>query len=412
MTPDAPDLAPDEARRLVAATERWFLRRGTPHFIDRYRASEDVFTRTLPVLGFVVLVELLGAARLEWHWWQNALAVVGGVGVLVGAWAAINHLRDRPAFQAPDDVGVVELAAFVVLPAGLPLVFGGQVGSALATAVANLVVLVTIYLITSYGLVPMSRWALGQTSRQLGTVLGLFGRALPLLLLFSVGLFVNTEVWQVATTLDGVLFWTVVGFFVLIGLVFLLLRLPGEVGALRDQLRGEGLVDACAASPLAAVARAEVGGTRPDPDPVPLSRRQQGNVLLVLLFSQAVQIALVTVTITGFFLLFGLIAIRPEVVGSWLGEASTAGELARWRWFGHDLVVTRALLHVAGFLGALSGFYFTVYVITDATYRSEFFTEIVEEVRQSLAVRTVYLALVRRLEAGGGPVAGVDPGAG
>ena len=49
----------------------------------------------------------------------------------------------------------------------------------------------------------------------------------------------------------------------------------------------------------------------------------------------------------------------------------------------------------AGFIGALSGFYFTVYVITDATYREEFFTEIVREVRQSLAVRTIYLALVR-----------------
>ena len=52
-------------------------------------------------------------------------------------------------------------------------------------------------------------------------------------------------------------------------------------------------------------------------------------------------------------------------------------------------------MHVAGFLGVVSGFYFTICVITDATYRSEFFTEIVREVRQSLAVRTIYLALVR-----------------
>ncbi len=31
-----------DARRL-ADTERWFLKRGIPHFIDGYRASEDVF---------------------------------------------------------------------------------------------------------------------------------------------------------------------------------------------------------------------------------------------------------------------------------------------------------------------------------------------------------------------------------
>jgi hypothetical protein len=132
-----------------------------------------------------------------------------------------------------------------------------------------------------------------------------------------------------------------------------------------------------------------------DATPVPLGRRQQGNVLLVLLFSQAVQVLLVTVTVAGFFFVFGLIAIRPEVIAAWLGDAIGPGELASWTWFGHDVVVTRALLHVAGFLGVVSGFYFTICVITDGTYRSEFFTEIVSEVRQSLAVRTIYLARIR-----------------
>ena len=70
--------------------------------------------------------------------------------------------------------------------------------------------------------------------------------------------------------------------------------------------------------------------------------------------------------------------------------------LATWELFGREIELTRALIHVAGFLGALSGFYFTVYVITDATYREEFFTEILAEVRQSLAVRNVYLALRAR----------------
>ena len=36
---------------------------------------------------------------------------------------------------------------------------------------------------------------------------------------------------------------------------------------------------------------------------------------------------------------------------------------------------------MAGFLAAFSGLYFTVYVLTDATYRSEFFDEVVGEVR-------------------------------
>jgi hypothetical protein len=382
-----------DAPALVAATEEWFLHRGIPHFIDRYRASEDVFTRTLPALTLVFLLEVLGAVNLDWVWWANLLALVGGAAVLVGAWSLVNRARGRPWHQRPDEVGTVELAIFVLVPASLPLVFGGQVASAALTALANLLLLAAIYAITSYGLVPMTRWALGQTVRQVGAVLDLFGRALPLLLLFTVALFINTEVWQVSASLDGVLFWATVGFFVLAGLAFLLVRLPSELGDLRDQIAGDAVVAATAGSPLAPVAGRIVASGRVEV--VPLTRRQEGNVLLVLLFSQAVQVLLVTLTVAGFFLVFGLVAIRPEVVGAWLGEEIGRGELASWEWFGRRMEITRALLHVAGFLGALSGFYFTVYVITDATYRQEFFEEIVGEVRQSLAVRNVYLAIVR-----------------
>jgi hypothetical protein len=389
-TPD--ERAADDA--LIHATERWFVRRGTPHLIEGYRASEDVFTRALPVLGLVFVGGLFGAANLEWRWWQNLLALAAAVALVVGLWAAINRARGRRWSQLPDRVGVVELAVYLIVPTILPLLFGGQVGSAAANFAGNLALLAVIYLVTSYGLIPLTRWALGQTARQIGTVLGLFGRALPLLLLFSVALFINTEVWQVASSLDGILFWATIAFFVLVGTAFLLLRLPGELKVLRDQLRGPALVHACEGTPVAAEAeRLEATGVVVEA--VPLSKRQQGNVLLVLLFSQAVQVILVTIAISGFFFAFGLVAIRPEVTAAWLGDIGTE-VVARWDVFGREVQLTRALIHVAGFLGALSGFYFTVYVITDATYREEFFTEILDEVRQSLAVRNVYLALLSR----------------
>ena len=385
-------LAPDDAH-LIAATERWFLKRGTPHFIDGYRASEDVFTRALPVLGLVFVLEVLGAANLEWGWVANVGAVLAAVAAIVGAWALVNRARGQRWSTLPQRVGPVELGAFLVVPTALPLVFGGQLGSAAVSLAGNLALLGLVYLVTSYGLVPLTRWALGKSRREIATVLGLFGRALPLLLLFSVALFINTEVWQVSASLSGLLFWTTVAFFVLIGTAFLLIRLPAELGRLREQVVGPALVDACAGTPMAVAAeQLEAEGAV---EPVPLTRRQQGNVLLVLLFSQAVQVVLVTVAITAFFFAFGLVAIRPPVVAAWLGDIGTE-VLASWELVGQRFEVTRAHLHVAGFLGALSGFYFTVYVITDATYREEFFTEVLDEVRQSLAVRNAYLALVRR----------------
>ncbi|MCU1354827.1 MAG: hypothetical protein JWM89_245 [Acidimicrobiales bacterium] len=42
------------------------------------------------------------------------------------------------------------------------------------------------------------------------------------------------------------------------------------------------------------------------------------------------QVLLVTVTIGLFFFVFGLLAIRPEVVRTWLGADIGAGELATW----------------------------------------------------------------------------------
>jgi hypothetical protein len=220
----------------VAATERWFLRRGIPHFIEDYSAGEDVFTRTLPVLGLVLGAQLFGAMNLDWAWWANLGALAGAVALVAVGWAAINLWQGEPAWRRPQRVGPVELGAFVVLPALPPVVFGAQLTWAAATAAGNLLLLGLVYLVTSYGLIPMTRWALGQTVRQVGAVTGLLGRALPLLLLFSVTLFINTEVWMVAASLDGPRLALTAGLFVLVGTLFLFSRLPGE---LRD-LSGRG----------------------------------------------------------------------------------------------------------------------------------------------------------------------------
>jgi hypothetical protein len=371
----------------LVATERWFLRRGIPHFIEDYSAGEDVFTRATPVLGLVFIVEMLGAVNLDWPWWANAAAIPGAVAVVAAGWALVNRLRDEPTWQLPTHVGTVELAAFVVLPALLPLVFGGQVRSALATAAGNLLLLAIVYLVTSYGLFAMTRWALGQTIRQLGAVTGLLGRALPLLLLFSVTLFINTEVWQVASTLDGTLLAATISVFVVVGTLFLFSRLPGELRALAA--RGPVVEECCAGTPLEAAAPGLAAGARLPP----LSRRQRGNVLLVLLFSQAVQVVLVSLVMGLFFLVLGMLTIRPEVVATWLGDLGPPTELASVRVAGHDFVLSRALFNVAGFLSGFAGFYFTVYAVIDPTYREQFFDGIVAEVRQAMGVRAAYLAL-------------------
>jgi cell wall assembly regulator SMI1 len=56
------------------------------------------------------------------------------------------------------------------------------------------------------------------------------------------------------------------------------------------------------------------------------------------------------------------------------------------------------------FLAAFSGLYFTVYVVTDESYRVQFFTGVLREMEKAVAVRTVYRHLCRRRDAEGGAV--------
>ena len=117
------------------------------------------------------------------------------------------------------------------------------------------------------------------------------------------------------------------------------------------------------------------------------------NLGLVVLFSQGVQIVLVSLMIGVFFIVFGLLTVTPATAALWSGVSVNV--LADWQWWGRPVALTTELLQVAGFLTAFSGFYFTVYVLTDVTYRREFLDDVLGEVREALAVRAVYLAAVR-----------------
>lgn len=369
------------------SVERWFRSRGIPHFIDHYSASRDVFTRALAPLTAVLVLELVTALDASWPWWLNLGVAAASLGALLGVWMVVNLARKRPALARPDRVGPTELAIFVLLVPVLDLLAGGQRLTALNTLLLNLVLLGLVYLGTSYALLPITRWAAGRLWRQLADVLGLLVRALPLLLLFVTFLFLTTEVWEVAASLDGPFLAVTMGLFVLVGIVFVVARIPLEVGALA---RFDSWTDVAAL-----VGDTPASALRPPSDADPavtprLGRRQWGNVGLVVLFTQGLQIAFVSAMIGVFFVGFGVLTVTPELTSSWTG--TTTNLLVHGTLWGRPVAVTAELLQVAGFLTAFSGFYFTVYVLTDATYRKEFLDEVLVELRQAFAVRAVYLA--------------------
>jgi hypothetical protein len=376
---------------VVHDTEHWFVQRGLPHFINEYSVTRDVLTRAVPILTLIFLIEVANAPKRSFPIWLNAVAVAVGFVILLGAWMVANMLRHRPLLARPESVGVPEVAVFVLAPAALPLVFGGQWRSALVTAAINLGLLAAIYLVTSYGIVPMTRWAASETVRELNAVVALFVRALPLLVLFVTFIFLQNEAWQITADLDGPFYWIVLALFPVVGLLFAAIRVPREIGPLSQFESWEVVVGRVEDTPVAPVASTTAEPLAATPA---LGRRQWGNLGLVVLFSQAVQVVLVSAMVFAFLLLFGVVVVTVPIAEGFVGsEPNVLATIDLW---GRRMVVTEELLRVTGFLTVFSGFYFTVSVLTDDTYRQEFLEEIMGEMRRSLAVRAVYLAVLAR----------------
>ena len=142
-----------------------------------------------------------GALNLEWSPLANVAAVAAGLGLFLVGIVLLNRARGRRAIAIPQDVGKAELAGFVIVPAVLPLIFGGQ----------------WLQRSRDRGREPRpprpdlrggrARPGLDRALDagqalvgQLRASLELFSRAMPLLFLFSVVLFLTDEVWQVFPT--------------------------------------------------------------------------------------------------------------------------------------------------------------------------------------------------------------------
>ena len=311
--------------------EGWFLRHGLPYFVQSERETVRRGLgrgRLVPVLGLALLV---GAA----------------VGLGTGLW-----LADVSA-------GLV----FGLWGAGIVLAF---------------------YAATTLRLRIIARWAVGRTLSSLGMMFPLVTRALPLLMLFITFLFINTEVWMVANSLDPGVLTMAVMFFAAMAVGFLLVRLPEEMDRVDDDTNVGRLVERTKGTPVGHCS-AEVFEEIPEDDlrgVLEVTGLQKWNLVLVLLVSQFVQVLLLSVAVLVFFLVFGSVVMQADVVKVWLGDDAYTN-------------VSQPLLKVSVFLAGFSGLYFTVYAVTDETYRQQFFTSVTRELERAVAVRAVYRTLRR-----------------
>jgi hypothetical protein len=346
--------------------ERRFRRAGLPLLSEDFSARSDVFNRAFPLLALVLLAELVAALDVDWSPLANAAAVAGALAVTLAAVAVVNRARGRRALAIPEDVGPVELALFVVVPAAVQGAVHG--GWGIAILGINLALLALVAVAYGFGLGSIVVWSARHLTGQLARSFLLLARAVPLLLIFALVLFVNTEMWQVFADRTTATLAAVALLLALVATAFLAARLPREIDRLeRDVTAG----DAVRAPPLRSVQRANVG--------------------LVLLISHGLQIVVVTLAIGAFFVAFGTIAIDADVMRAWTGGPGDA--LFSVTVLDVPLRPTVELLRVSGAIAALSGLYYAISVLTDSAYREEFLEELTAWMHTTFAARAEYLAL-------------------
>lgn len=357
--------------------EQRFRRAGLPLFIEDFSPTHDIFARATPLLVLVFLAEMLGATSLEWPWWVNLLAVLGALAVLISGFGLLNGLRGRPFWSFPDRFGTPELAVFVLLPAVLPLASEGQLRQFFGIAASNLILIGLVYVVVGYGLIGTTIWGARGIVSELGNSVASLVRALPLLLVFSLVLFVNTEMWQVFAGMPTVFIVFAVVLFTLLGDAFLVLRLPGELKRIVQEVAA---------------------------DTPPLRPIQRLNLTINLVMRQWLQVLVVSVGVGAFFIAFGTLAISDHIYESWGIEHGTWQ--VNFNLLGHPLLLSEALVKVATGIATFTGLYYSISLLTDATYREDFLDNMTDELRDVFAVRRDYLALRAQVsQSPSGPIA-------
>ena len=242
----------------VEAAEQWFVRHGLPYFVDSEREAARAGVRPARLVAVLAVAALLGlTAGTLVFWLVDGSLAVGTTMVVAGA-------------------------------------------------------VVAVYAATTLRMTAMARWAVARTFKSLGLLVPLVTRALPLLLVFVMFLFINAEVWEVGAALDGGVLWVTVMLFAAMAVGFLLARLPEELDSVEGEVDRDRLLELTRGTPLqrAAADMLDAGDARVRLDEDSTVRGfQKANLIVVLLVAQIVQVFLLSLSVLAFFLVFGAVAM-------------------------------------------------------------------------------------------------------
>jgi len=373
---------PAGGRAALAELDEWFLRRGLPHLQADYDPREDTLTRLRPALLLLFAAGLAVVLRPDWPWWQRIPALLVGLAVAAGVLIGLNLLRGRAPLGG-DRVGFSEAAVLVLAPALASAVLGDDAGRVALVAAGSLAVAAVVYVLTSLGVVPLLLHQGRPAVEGLVATASVAVRALPPLLAVLLFLSLASETWRAFGRLEGWRYGSVLVGFGLLSGVILVLGLARERRALYTPVPGPELERDALATPAAPLVAA---GTVPASPP--LRRIARINVATALMVSLGARVLAVGVAVGVAFLVFGLLIVDRQLTTEWVGEAPHV--LLAVDISGREVVVSEALLRVAGALGGFAALYFVAVALGDARNREQFLDDELDRVRQVMAAWSYY----------------------
>jgi hypothetical protein len=199
-----------------------------------------------------------------------------------------------------------------------------------------------------------------------GEALVLTARELRLVLTLLLVMFMTGEAWRYVGTLAGPRLLVLIGgpiltAFVLIGVGLGRQLRPAETVRVPGAAQGE---------PARAVVAPRVAHRR-------LVARARGRVWLETLS--------VSIVVAALFAFLGVTTVDADLTGEWSGQASVE-VLQLIKILGEELVVSAALLQVAGFLGALAALVFAIEVLVDEQSRYEVIDDLLAGYTQAVTI--------------------------
>lgn len=434
----------NEPRRVISGTpqdliEKWFAWYGVPHFIKGFGKDRDVFAESAPILIVMFPAQVLAEALIGLPW-SARVAMAAAALLVFAAWYA-SRPREPLRFRAWMKRGALS-AVFVLIGPAAALASGATLVTAGWATTANAALLMAVLAWKQLMLGSVLGWVARRTVHEFVHLGTLAARGVPMLTILTLLAFLSNDVWHVAAGMGDLRLLGVLALFVILGLVFLWVRLAEEIesrvdtedkarrlfnekeirdawddaGKRRERKwwkRFHGWVHShklCAWWPH----RRELppidelpcsfATVRQSPD---LKPKQLRNMRFYLMFCQMIQVGLLTVVVWVFFLILGWLAITDHVVKDWFNgkPPQHPGRLLTIP----IPVFSTQLLDASALLAILSGVFFAVSSLTDEGFRNEFFKRTIEDLMCAVGVRCGYLVMLKKLGAVDDDADGADP---